>query len=708
MTDIVSTPPSGETPVNPYSLLEAVNRSSDTAHMAWLIFLAIMAYLILAVAGVTHRDLLLETPVSLPILDVNIQLAQFFQFAPIVLVLFHLGVVSQLVLLARKTLEFDSAIRLLESTDRRTHPLRLELHNFSFVQAIAGPTRSVVMGGILHAMSWLTLAILPVVLILYIQVVFLPYHSGWITWTHRIALVFDISILVFIGVFLMRVETSFFQALWRTTIAHPISFLVTFFVFGMVTIFSFFFATVPGETLDRISQTVLGQKQQDAGSGQNYNVGFMVPFLTAGDDGLLFGIFRRNIVVTDTDLVVDRHVSKGEPTVTLRGRDLRFAKLDRTDLHQADLTGSNLNYASLKGTNLSDAWLQCGDVNELRLSGTRKNARCTTLQNADLSGAVLTKANLTGADAQNAKFEETKLQRANLSFTLLAGANFSSARLDMADLTGGIEAQGANFLFATLQGADLTGAKLQAADFRSATMQGAVMDFAHLQGAVLQFAQMGAATLRQAKLHGADFGSADITAVDFREAKVFNAKPPATDPKQLADLEQISYAAPSEDDVKKLKAMLDGYKTDSALWQQLNDALKPLLNDEGKNTWTGSNDELTWQSMASTGYSAVPQPQPQPVSAEGDPAATEPAQPTPVTFTSSYGSRLTEYLIDLACRAQWADGAVATGIIRRAKQEKFRGNLVTIYDKLKSKTCPASKSIPADEMQDLSVAADRR
>ena len=53
--------------------------------------------LTVAVAGVTHRDLLLETPVTLPILQVQIQLTQFFQFAPVVLVLFHLGVVSQLV-----------------------------------------------------------------------------------------------------------------------------------------------------------------------------------------------------------------------------------------------------------------------------------------------------------------------------------------------------------------------------------------------------------------------------------------------------------------------------------------------------------------------------------------------------------------------------------------------------------------------------------
>ena len=134
--------PDGETPVNPYSLLEAVNNSSDTAHTAWLIFLAIMAYLTIAVAGVTHKDLLLETPVTLPIMQVQIQLAQFFQFAPVILMLFHLGVVSQLVLLARKTLEFDYAVRALELTDRRTHPLRLELHNLFFVQAVAGPHRS--------------------------------------------------------------------------------------------------------------------------------------------------------------------------------------------------------------------------------------------------------------------------------------------------------------------------------------------------------------------------------------------------------------------------------------------------------------------------------------------------------------------------------------------------------------------------------------
>ena len=72
MSDLSGIGPEGETPVNPYNLLEAVNETSDDAHMGWLIFLAIMTYLMIAVTGVTHKDLLLQTPVELPILQVKI------------------------------------------------------------------------------------------------------------------------------------------------------------------------------------------------------------------------------------------------------------------------------------------------------------------------------------------------------------------------------------------------------------------------------------------------------------------------------------------------------------------------------------------------------------------------------------------------------------------------------------------------------------
>ncbi|HET6926766.1 MAG TPA: hypothetical protein VFI48_07935, partial [Hyphomicrobiaceae bacterium] len=106
-----------ETPVNPYSLLEAVNRSSDSANAAWLIYMALMSYVLLTVAGVGHKELLLNSDIVLPILQVKIELTRFFIFAPILLVLLHLGLMGQLVQLARKTLEFAASIRMLETSD---------------------------------------------------------------------------------------------------------------------------------------------------------------------------------------------------------------------------------------------------------------------------------------------------------------------------------------------------------------------------------------------------------------------------------------------------------------------------------------------------------------------------------------------------------------------------------------------------------------
>ena len=181
MNDISPAAVDTETPVNPYSLLEAVNRSSNSANRAWLLYIALMSYLLITVAGVSHKDLLLDADVTLPILGVKIGLKRFFLLAPILVVLVHAGLLGQLALLARKTLEFTNSLRMLEASDRRTHPLRLELDNFFFVQALAGPERSRLFGVLLHGLSWLTIVALPVLLLVYVQLAFLPYHDAAIT-----------------------------------------------------------------------------------------------------------------------------------------------------------------------------------------------------------------------------------------------------------------------------------------------------------------------------------------------------------------------------------------------------------------------------------------------------------------------------------------------------------------------------------------------
>lgn len=679
MVDLTRHAPEGETPVNPYSLLEAVNNSSQTAHTAWLIFLGVMAYLTIAVAGVTHKDLLLETPVSLPILQVDIQLRQFFQFAPVVLVLMHVGLVSQLALLARETLEFDSAIGLIEATDKRTHPLRLELNNFFFVQAIAGPHRSRVMSAFLYGMSWLTLVVLPVLLLLYLQVVFLPYHDAGITWVQRAALIADIAMLVCIGVFLLRAEASFPQALMRSTRAHPISFVMTVLVLLFVGLFSFFFATVPGEALDRVTQRTLGL--DGTGEGRRWPrlvQGYAVPFIASETDGTLLGVFKRNLDVTDTDLVLDSAQRPGEPSLNLRGRDLRFAKLDRSDLHQADFTGADLTGASLVGADLRGAWLQCADFMRLVLASDRDGAECTRARRAVFTRARLDGAHLSGVDLAGATLDEARLEGATLAYALMPGANLSSADLDKADLTGGVEAQGANFLMASLQGADLTGAKLLGADFSNADLMGAVMRFAGLDLANLKNAKLDGAVLYRASLIGADLSGASTAGTDLREAKVWRTVPPSADPAGLADLTGLAIAQVTDGDaaaIKDLLARVQSWRVRRAL----SDKVEAIGDLKAGGRWSSTADYRAWQGLASLGTR---------------------------WDQDVYRVSITDYLVQLICRPRWSDGAVATGIARRAQRQEFRGDLTQIYTRLKSSSCPASEAVAPKVLKDLSTAID--
>jgi uncharacterized protein YjbI with pentapeptide repeats len=530
------------------------------------------------------------------------------------------------------------------------------------------------MSAFLHIMSWLTIVILPVVLLLYMQVAFLPYHDVTTTWINRIALALDIAMLVLIGVFLMRAETSFFQAFWRSTLTHPLSSFATTVVLAAVAYLSFFAATVPGEPLDKLSRSMAAW----SGAGDEARLqqsGFVLPFLPQREDGTLFGMFGRNLSVTDSDLDSDVEGAPADKTLRLRGRDLRYANLDRTDLRGADLTGARLDGASLVGANLQNADLNCVAIDRYLLKDDWNAAKCVSARGADLTKADLGNARLAGVDLTGAKLVEAQLEGAELANAVLAGANLSSARLEKADLTGGVQAQGANFLNASLQGADLTGAQLQFTDFSSAAMQGALLNFAQLQGAILRDADLGAASLLRAKLQGADMTGMRMAGTDLRGAAIWRTLPPQWDGSGLTDLSDFTIRPLDDAEQTALQRTL-GSIGDGDARARATEALVPLLDAKG--SWAGSSDQLRWQSWAG----ASPPP----------PAA-------------NYKYELTTFLTKLMCSARWSNGSVATGVARRALAQEFRGDVVAVYDELRP-TCPASAKMPAKVMRDLSAAAE--
>jgi hypothetical protein len=51
----------------------------------------------------------------------------------------------------------------------------------------------------LHAIACVTLVIALVLLLLLMQIQFLPFHNSFITWTHRLALVADLAVVWWYG-----------------------------------------------------------------------------------------------------------------------------------------------------------------------------------------------------------------------------------------------------------------------------------------------------------------------------------------------------------------------------------------------------------------------------------------------------------------------------------------------------------------------------
>jgi hypothetical protein len=214
--------PAPEPPATPPNLpdfakkaddLEAIKQAVDDAASVggslWLSYLFVLFYLAVAAGAVTHTDLFLENPVKLPFLNIELPLLAFFLLAPILFIIVHAYTLVHLVLLTDKAKRFYEALHRqigegeglsqdeLERRKAIRDGLERQLPSNIFVQFLAGPedVRDSAFGFALRAIAWITLVIAPVLLLLLMQIQFLPFHSFSITWAHRLALLADLLLI---------------------------------------------------------------------------------------------------------------------------------------------------------------------------------------------------------------------------------------------------------------------------------------------------------------------------------------------------------------------------------------------------------------------------------------------------------------------------------------------------------------------------------
>jgi hypothetical protein len=71
------------------ALLASLNGSAERFQTLWFSFLGLTLYLAIAALATTHRDLLLNNPQTLPILNIKVELLPFYVIAPLLYLVFH-------------------------------------------------------------------------------------------------------------------------------------------------------------------------------------------------------------------------------------------------------------------------------------------------------------------------------------------------------------------------------------------------------------------------------------------------------------------------------------------------------------------------------------------------------------------------------------------------------------------------------------------
>lgn len=546
-------PPAGDAPAWIEQLQDAVEAASAEARSAFFYYAGFGLYFAIAVAGTTHEDLLRGATVTMPGLGIGMPVVGFYVVVPALFMVFHVYVLLQLVVLARRIGWLKRALK--RRPGRATLRQRLLVSPFAISQRLLGEPQGMVPQFLLRLSIWLTLVLIPLGLLLATQLRFLPYHAAGVTWAHRLYIMIDALLLLLLWPAIVHPERRGTLA-WLAAVARrmtrrggglaagvragaealrrraglrrrphtagePRHAVGAFGRLGLVlpVLFAaFVVATVPGETLEN---WLLSERETiDPGKCASLReVGkwlkpvrlpdrrrmLCVTYAAFEAPEAAFGL-RRNIVANATSFVLDEPSAglvdeldlrrawqlKGR-RIDLQGRDLRFADLSESDLSGADLRGANLQGAMLRGAKLSAALagpIPEADIGHCAHRLGKEGSECVT----GLRDADLTTADLRFLDAY-----EIDLQGADLT-----GASLEDARLQRGQLDGAL----------------LTWAHLDRVWLHEASLTGAVLREVMAPEVQLIKADLNYAFLRKANLAEADLTDVKLYAADVREIQV--------------------------------------------------------------------------------------------------------------------------------------------------------------------------------------------
>jgi uncharacterized protein YjbI with pentapeptide repeats len=531
------------------ALCALANDSANRAQTLWFAFLGFGAFLIVAVIGTTHRDLFLETPISLPLLNLNLPLVGFYIFAPALFLLFHVFLLIKLTLLAYSYVNFETQVQADIEWDSDREQMRKHINSTLFLQAVRKrETDSWMWQGLFAAVLFCTLVLFPIIVFVTTQIRFLPYQCEAVTWAHRGYLVADLAA----GIIVYEVSQ---RDVRMDTL--PLPRLPAYAVTALLVIASWTLLTFPAERVmdNNVVAWALGLRQERG------------DLRTTSWNGLCGEWCATRLLLANEDFVDENEISLDlvDATVVLRGRSLVGAVLQDTDLREAVFDGGDLRFAILDDARLDQTSF------DRDIGGTATNLQGASLVAAQLQGASLEFAQLQGALLIGAQLQGASLKLAQLQGALLDRAQLQGALLDRARL------QGALLDRAQLHGASLYRARLQGASLRHAQLQGASLRHAQLQGASLYRARLQGASLRDAQLQGALLGGTDFSGATLVGSHLWRSHGnPVLATTRVSSIQMIPL---SESALRSLRGFAVSGIRDDATRDRILGALDPLARD---------------------------------------------------------------------------------------------------------------------------------
>jgi uncharacterized protein YjbI with pentapeptide repeats len=508
----------------------AADEAARLAQNLYLSFLLLGTYIAVIIGSTTDVQLLKVSPVTLPILNVPLPIVGFYVFVPWLLLLVYFNLLLHLTFLAERLHQFNAVLAAFTDESAREEQ-RVRLFPFPFSLMLIGRPARLRLRGLLGLMVVTTVVFLPLLLLLWAQLRFSPYHDTAITWNHRAAVLVALALLwLFWSLMLPPMQRTASPApsrrLWRvvqqTASARRFRWGTGLVCLTLVTVVLSLGIAIPEEDIEvwmashlpgvlvhtYLARAIMFERPGGSILTRTDMSVFKLTFWLFERPGAFFHrkLQLQGQVLVDGDPSAEvraalessdgQERAQGLKKLTgliLTNRDLRGANLRNTLFPKADLRGANL-----KGTDLVNARVFAGNLSPLEIPQGR---HCVHEAQEQGSETVC----------------YTNLQGANLSWAQLQGADLAEAQLQGAVLRAA-ELQGAVLAEAQLQGADLQGAELQGAVLAEAQLQGADLANPRLLRVVLQVTQLQGADLRGAHLEGADLTGANIGSANFSSA----------------------------------------------------------------------------------------------------------------------------------------------------------------------------------------------